>query len=42
MSAWICFIVLCIAFVAGPLLIVIGGAHAIREDERNHRTIIES
>lgn len=33
MLALISFITLCIAFVAGPLIIIIGGAHVIRTDD---------
>lgn len=41
MLALISFIILCIAFVAGPLLIVIGGSQIIREDERIHDSVVD-
>lgn len=34
MAALISFIMLCIALVSSPLIIAIGGARLIREDER--------
>ncbi|CAN7623196.1 hypothetical protein LJR153_004697 [Paenibacillus sp. LjRoot153] len=36
MTALISFIMLCIAFVSSPLILAIGGARLIREDEREN------
>lgn len=42
MLAAISFIVLCLAFVAGPLIVLIGGAHIIRADDLYQEAFLPS